>query len=219
MEIIVSDALRAQFPAIKLGIIQIRNVENKKSDTEFEKEKIKLEDYIHQNYTDVKNFEIIKKYNQFFKKFSSNYPILFQVQSILKGKSFPSASCAVEAMFMAELKSMYLTAGHDIDTINGDLTVTITEGGEEYTKINNKEQVLKANDIICYDNKGIISSVLYGPDSRTKITLSSSSCLFFSYFPYGEEDANIMKHFNTIVENIKIFSKNVLDVSEIWISE
>lgn len=217
MEIFISDTLKEQFPKLKVGTIEIKQVNNKKSDTNFEKAKLNLESHIRQNYTDAKNFGVIRKYNQYFKKFNSTYPVLYQVQSILKGRSFPSTSCVVEAMFMAELESMFLTAGHDLDTIEGDLNVTLTEGGEQYTKINNKDQNLKPNDIICFDGEGIISSVLYGPDFRTKITQSTSNCLFFSYFPYGEDNSKIQDHFNSILKYIKLFSDNVLDKSEIKI--
>lgn len=217
MEIFISETLKVQFPNIKVGIIEIKKIYNKISDTNFEKAKLSLESHIRQNYTDVKNFEVIRKNNQYFKNFYSTYPILFQIQSILKGKSFPSTSCAVEAMFMAELESMFLTAGHDLDTIEGDLNVTLTKGEELYIKINKKNQSLKPNDIICFDGEGIISSVLYGPDFRTKITQSTSNCLFFSYFPYGEDDSKIQDHFNNILKYIKLFSDNVLDLSEIKI--
>ena len=75
---------------------------------------------------------------------------------------------------------------------------------------------LKAEDIVTKDENGIISSVLYGPDRRTRITEKTRNYLFFAYFPYGEEDSKIKNHFEDILKYIKIFD-NELERSEIEI--
>lgn len=67
------------------------------------------------------------------------------------------------------------------------------------------------------DDKGIISSVLYGPDYRTQIADKTRDRLFFSYFPFGEDNNNIKRHFHDIMENIKIFSGEEVKFSEIRI--
>lgn len=217
MEVTLSKNLKEKFPAIKIGILEVRDVIHKSEDNLLNEEKKKLEAFIRENYSDVKNLKIIKSYNQFFKRFGSIYPIQYQIQSILKGGSLPSTFTVVEAMFMAELKTMYLTAGHDLDKIEGGLTILTTSGTEDYIKINKKTQQLKTGDIICQDAKGIISSVLYGPDYRSRIGENTKNCLFFSYFPYGEDDSSILNHFNTIINYLKISSDIEMKFSDIKI--
>jgi len=206
MEVKLSEELRESFPDIKVAILEAENVVNKSFDQRLEMEKRRLESYLRNNYRDVKSLEVIKKYNRFFGKYGKAYPIQYQIKSIVDGRKIPSRSTVVEAMFMAELKNMFLTAGHDLEAIRGGLETKLTDGTETYVKINNTEQRLKPGDIVTVDSEGIISSVLYGPDYRTRITDETRNCLFFSYFPYGEDDVNIKRHFHNIIENIKMFS-------------
>jgi len=216
-EVKLSENLKEHFPNIKIGILEVRNLINKKFDPRLEEEKRKLETFIRKNYIDVKNLEVIKNYNHFFKKFEKTYPIEFQLKSILKGKNLPSVSTVIEAMFMAELKNMFLTAGHDLDSLKGNLETKLSTGTEKYVKINLKEHSLKAEDIFTTDDIGIISSILYGPDNRTRITENTKNYLFFSYFPYGEDNENIKQHFKNILNNISIFSDKEPESSKIKI--
>ncbi|MCC7572355.1 MAG: hypothetical protein KO464_03095 [Candidatus Methanofastidiosum sp.] len=201
----VLNTLKDYFPDLIVSTIEIRNLENKKIDESLEKEKRRIETDIRDNAKDYLESETIKKYNQFFKKFGKNYPIEYQIKSITSGKSFPSQYTVVEAMFMAELKNMYLTAGHDLDRIKGGLNTKIAKGNEEYMNISGKEMKLKPEDITTQDEFGIISSVLFGPDRRTMITEKTRTYLFFAYYPYGEEDSKIRGHFEDILKYIRIF--------------
>ena len=205
----ISGNLRDAYPKIKVAFLEVKNVDNKKFDEKIEEKKEDLENFIRKNYVNVKKFEVIESYNNFFKKYEKKYPIQFQIESIINGKNIPSVSCAVESMFMAELKNMFLTAGHDLDSIRGSLKTKLSYGSESYVKINNAEQNIKAGDILTEDSEGIISSVLYGPDHRTRITENTKNCLFFSYFPFGIEDDKVKSHFKDIINNLKIFSRDV----------
>ena len=213
----LSENLKKDYPNIKVAMLEVRNVVNKKSDSKLEDEKRKLEAFIRKEGKNLENSDVIKNYDRFFKKFGKSYPIQFQIKSILNGQSFPAVSTVVEAMFMAELKSMFLTAGHDLDSLKGELHTKMTGGRERYERINGKEQQLKAGDIITSDEESIISSVLYGPDRRTSINMNTKNCLFFSYFPYGEDDANIRLHFNNILSYIKLSSDGEPEFSEVTI--
>ena len=61
----------------------------------------------------------------------------------MKGKSLPNVAALVEAMFVAELKNMLLTAGHDADKLDGDLTLDIANGAETYQLMSGVDQTLK----------------------------------------------------------------------------
>lgn len=205
MEVNISNDLSKYFPDLKIATMEVRNLENKKLDESLEKEKRAIESDIRNNAKAYLESETIKKYNQFFKKFGKKYPIEYQIKSIASGKSFPSQYTVVEAMFMAELKNMYLTAGHDLDLIKGSLNTNITKGSEEYMNISGNEMKLKPEDITTEDELGIISSVLFGPDRRTMITEKTRNYLFFAYYPHGEDKTKIKNHFEDIVTYIKIF--------------
>lgn len=50
-----------------------------------------------------------------------------------EGQVRPSVAALVEAMFIAELKNLLLTAGHDLDAVELPLKLDIARGGERYT--------------------------------------------------------------------------------------
>jgi len=216
MKIQLSENL-GEYPDIKIGIMEIRNIVNKKFDSKLEAEKRKLEVFIRKGGQEFENSDVIKSYDRFFKKYGKTYPIQFQIKSIVNGQNFPAVSTIVESMFMGELKSMFLTAGHDLDLLKGELKTSLANGGEKYEKINGKEQELKQGDIVTEDDEDIISSVLYGPDRRTSITMNTKNCLFFSYFLCGEDDSNIRQHFHNILDYIRIFSEKEPDTSNVAI--
>jgi len=86
----------------------------------------------------------------------------------LKGKSIPNVGSLVECMFMAEVKNMLLTTGHDLDNLHWPLTLDVTQGAERYTLTRGTEQTVKAGDMIISDQAGIISNIIYGPTSARK---------------------------------------------------
>lgn len=205
IEVKLCKSLASIYPNLKIGVLEIKNINDKCYDSALEKEKRKFECFIKDNYTDLENIKTIAKYSRFYKKFDKTYPIQFQIKSIATGKKLPTRSAVVESMFMAELKNMYLTACHNLDAIVGPIEIKTATGIEKYTNINEKDYQLIKEDIIAQDDIGIIASVLYGPDKRTMINLHEKNIIFISYFPYGEENNKIMNHFDDIIHYLKIF--------------
>ena len=63
---------------------------------------------------------MIQAYAAYYERFNKTYHVQLQLESVaLKGKSIPRVSALVEAMFMAELENLLLTAGHDLDVVQG----------------------------------------------------------------------------------------------------
>ena len=76
----------------------------------------------------------LQVYDAYYKRFKKTYHVQLQLESIaFKGKSIPSVAALVEAMFMAEVKNMLLTAGHDLDTLQLPARLDVTKGDEVYT--------------------------------------------------------------------------------------
>jgi len=58
------------------------------------------------------------------------------------------------------------------------------------------------------DGKGIISSVLLGPDGRTKLTPSVREVLFAVYAPFEVGSERVQSHLSDIETYVKCFSPN-----------
>ena len=116
----------------------------------------------------------------------------------IKGQPIARESALVEALFMAELKNLLLTSGHDLDAISGPLTLDVASGNESYTGIGGKEQQPKAGDMMFTDGEGIISNVIYGPDRRTCITPETRNLLVTIYGVPGISTEAIKGHLRDI---------------------
>jgi DNA/RNA-binding domain of Phe-tRNA-synthetase-like protein len=138
-------------------------------------------------------------YAAYYKAFKKTYRVQGQLESIaFKGRSLPSVAALVEAMFMAELVSLVLTAGHDLDQLTLPVTVGLATGAETYTVLRGTEQALKAGDMLMADQAGVISSILYDPDQRTAITADTRRVLFTCYAPDGVGAERVRQHLGLI---------------------
>ena len=155
----------------------------------------------------MSNLPVLQAYNTYYRRFKKTYHVQLQLESIAwKGRSIPSVSALVEAMFMAEMKNMLLTAGHDLDILHLPLTLDVSKGTESYTLLRGDEQVLKAGDMMIGDGMGIVSSIVYGPDQRTQITDGTRNVVFTVYAPPGINEQAVTQHLQDIQEYVMIIA-------------
>ena len=109
-------------------------------------------------------------------------------------------------MFIAELKNMILTAGHDRDSIQGRITLHVSKGSERYIRINGQEQELKAGDMMIADEQSVISDVIYGPDRRTMITPQTRNALFTVYGAPGIGELEMRNHLEDIAAHVRLIA-------------
>jgi hypothetical protein len=59
-----------------------------------------------------------RAYADYYRAYGKTYHVSAQWESVaVKGKAIPRRAALVEAMYMAELKNLILTAGHDLASI------------------------------------------------------------------------------------------------------
>lgn len=149
----------------------------------------------------------ITVYSDYYKRYKKTYHVLQQLESIIfKGKEIPHVAGLVETMFMAELKNCLLTAGHDYDALTLPLKLDIAVGNEKYILINGKDQVVKPGDMMVSDTAGIISSIIHGPDLRTRLLPETRKAVFIVYAPSGISKDMVFKHLSDIYSYVQIVS-------------
>jgi DNA/RNA-binding domain of Phe-tRNA-synthetase-like protein len=149
--------------------------------------------------------DILEIYTQYYKRFKKTYHVKLQVESIaLKGKPIPGGPGLVQAMFMAEVKNLLLTAGHDLDTLQLPVTLDVAQGSESYTLLCGETRQLKAGDMFMADSQGVISSIIYGPDQRTMIQPATRSVMYTVYAPQGIPRQAVTDHLNDIASFVQI---------------
>jgi len=210
--LIISDEIKRVYPEALLGILAIRNVCNPNQHEELDSCKLELENNLREKYARLdkaylKNMEPIKTYSDYYKRFKKTYHLLLQLESIVfKNKFIPKVASLVEVMFMAELKNLLLTAGHDLDAIDLPIKLDISRGGEKYIQLSGQEKELIHNDMIVSDLQGITSSIIYGPDKRTRIKSTTRNVLFVVYAPPGIEKFRVFQHLQDIKNYVHIIA-------------
>lgn len=225
-EFVVSEAWKSTYPGAAVGVLVMRDVNNPKHHKELDMLKDELERDLRSRFagyerSDLKTLPILEAYSNYYKQFKKTYHVQHQLESVvLKGKSIPKVAALVEAMFMAELKNLLLTAGHDFDVVQLPVRIDVADGSESYIKLNGEEQVLKARDMMIADTAGILSSILYGPDQRTRLTSETKRALFTVYAPPGVGEQAVYDHLADIQENATLVAKEAtLEVMQVFGAE
>jgi DNA/RNA-binding domain of Phe-tRNA-synthetase-like protein len=126
-----------------------------------------------------------------------------QLESVIhKGRSIPSVATLVEAMFMAELKNMLLTAGHDWDSLQGTIQLDVASGSESFVAMDGESYTLKPDDMMMADEAGVITSVIYGLARRTQIRLATRNVVFTVYGAPGINPGAVEAHLGDIRDNV-----------------
>ena len=222
----ISKKIKTIYPEALLGILAIRNVCNPNQHEELNRCKLDLENNLREKYAGLdkaylKNMEPIKTYGDYYKRFKKTYHVLLQLESIIfKNKSIPKVASLVEAMFMAELKNLLLTAGHDLDAIDLPIKLEVSSGGEKYIQLNGQEKELIPNDMMVSDLQGVTSSIIYGPDKRTQIKPDTRNVLFVVYAPPGIEKPKILQHLQDIQNYVHIIApKSEVELLKVYESK
>ncbi|MHC1781296.1 MAG: phenylalanine--tRNA ligase beta subunit-related protein [Anaerolineaceae bacterium] len=211
----INDKWRRSHPGACVGNLLLNMLENPAGGpglAALEERRLELEARLREQFegktrADIAALPGIQAYSQYYRRFDKSYVVQLQLESIVfKGKSIPSISGLVEAMFMAEIKNQLLTAGHDADKLNLPVTLNSAAGNEEYTLLRGTSQALKAGDMFMSDREGVISSIIYGPDQRTQISPATRRALFAVYAPAGVGENALRSHLADIVTYVRVFS-------------
>ena len=217
--LVVSEAWRTAYPEAAVGILAMRNVVNPEDHPPLEERKAELERQLRirfsgQDRAALKALPEIQAYNAYYKRFKKTYHLLLQLDSVaLKGKPIPRVAALVEAMFMAELNDLLLTSGHDLRLIEEPVRLDVSTGIERYVRINGQEQVLKSGDMFIADAQGILSSIIYGSDRRTRITSETREVFFSTYAPADVGAQAVCRHLENIRANVELVAPDAELVS------
>jgi DNA/RNA-binding domain of Phe-tRNA-synthetase-like protein len=207
-----SESWKSTYPQAAIGVLALEKVSNPASHPELDRQKERLEVDLRSRFdgygrAGLRDLPSIAPYVAYYRRFKKTYHVMQQLESVaLKGKPIPRTAALVEAMFMAELKNQLLTAGHDLDLLRAPIGVTVARGDETYTGINGHELETKAGDMMIVDTGGILSSIVYGPDQRTKITPFTNRVLFTVYAPTGINQQMLAAHLEDLKTYVQIIN-------------
>jgi len=212
VDIHIADNWRKAYPQASIGILSMDAVDNPP-------EHAALTEHVHQVEADLRSrwgeatradlnrLPEFEAYRGYYRRFDKTYPVQLQFESVvLKGKPLRGNGSLVLAMFAAELRNRLLTAGHDLDTIEGGVVLDVAHDGEDerYVGLGSRDLTLQPGDMHMRDGAGIIASVLYGPDHRTQIRANTHRVVFCVYAPAGIQPEAVESHLADIASNVRL---------------
>ncbi len=219
----ISQAWSQAYPHAHAGVLLVRAAASPEHDAPLEERRLALECQLRERYAGqdrlaLLQHPILQAYDRYYRGFKKTYHVQLQLESIVfKGKSIPSVAALVEAMFMAEMDQLLLTAGHDYDRLQLPLTLDVARGDESYMLLRGEPQITKAGDMLIRDGAGIVSSIIYGPDQRTQITAGTRSAIFTIYAPDGITPESVQRQLDEIRDNILVFAPQAqVEISKVY---
>jgi DNA/RNA-binding domain of Phe-tRNA-synthetase-like protein len=208
----VDPSWREAHPGATVGLIAIRGVTNPASDDRLNDLASALETDLRSRFGSADRETIratppLPAYAAYYKRWDQRYHVAMQLESVSqKGKALPRVAALVEAMFIAELRNLLLTAGHDLDALQ--LPVRLSVGASEsFTAPNGQETTVKAGDMVITDARGrVLSAIITGPSDVARIGPETASALFYTYAPPGVDAAHVSAHLDDIEVNVRLIS-------------
>jgi DNA/RNA-binding domain of Phe-tRNA-synthetase-like protein len=199
-------------PGASVGLIAMRGVANPASNESLNELASVLECEVRSRLETADRETIraippLPAYAAYYKRWGQRYHVAMQLESVAqKGKALPRVAALVEAMFIAELRNLLLTAGHDLDAL--ELPVHLTVGtGESFTAPNSQETTVKVGDMVIADARGrVLSAIITGPSDFARIGPETTAALFYSYAPPGVDSILVHAHLNEIERNVRLIS-------------
>src|SRR5918993_315693 len=196
----VSPAWEAAHPGATFGLIALRGVQNPPSHEGINAAAAELEIAVRERFsTDERDVlratPPLPAYAAYYKRWGQRYHVGMQLESVAqKGKALPRVAALVEAMFIAELRNLLLTAGHDLDAL--ELPVRLTAGtGESFTAPNGQETTVKSGDMFIADaRERVLSAIITGPSNVARIGPETTAALFYAYAPPGVDPTLVEGH-------------------------
>jgi len=212
MNIELTPAFYSAYPKGIFGVLIARGCANRPQTLSIAADKRAVEGRLRERFPGetIDDHPVARAYAQYFRRYGGRYPVVHQAKTVLAGRTIESTSALVEAMFTTELDSLVLTSGHDLGALRLPLAVDVSVAGDVYTTLSGKDRVLKAGDMIVRDAEGIIASVAYGPDDRTRLRPDTDAALFGAWCPVGIAPTIVEAHLEEAGRVIKAGVAGVL---------
>jgi len=195
-----------------IGLLEISGLENTGPTLVLEREKRAVEDVLRQKYAGFSRAEflalpVMDAYHRYYRKFGYTYHVLLQLESIvLKGKSLPSVSPLVDANFAAELGTLILTAGHDVEKLEAPVVIDLARKGDLISQLNGEQKEVPVGDMLMRDGHGVACSILRGQDNRSPISKDTTHVLYVAYAPPGVMEEQVGAQLGAVERYVRLFA-------------
>ena len=199
-------------PGASIGLLEVSGVSNSGDSDALNQKKRHIEANLRSKYAgfsraDFMAAPVLAEYERYYKSFEKTYHVQLQVESlVLKGKNLPNVSPLVDANFAAEVETLVLTAGHDVEKLIGTVRFDVSREGDTITQMNGTTKPIRPGDMLMRDAEGVSCTIIYGQDNRSAISRETTHALYVAYAPPGVPHEVVRMQLQGIEENIRLFS-------------
>ncbi|MBI4928434.1 MAG: hypothetical protein HY835_11750 [Anaerolineae bacterium] len=210
IEITCSAEWKAAHPGGLIGVLEIAGVDNARLCPALNQFKRETEARLRETCAgfsrqDFVTLPVMAAYHQYYRRFDKTYHVLQQVESIvLKGKNLPDVSPLVDANFTAEVGTLVLAAGHDVDRLAQPVWMDVARAGDEMIAMNGAAKRIPVGDMVMRDAQGLCCSILYGQDNRSPITPTTRHVIYVAYAPAGVAAEAVEAHLELVEQLVRL---------------
>ncbi len=203
---------RSAHPWAVIGLLELSGVDNTRHSPALNARKRVVEQRLRELYAgysrkDFLALPVLAAYARYYKRFEKTYHVLLQVESLaLRGQNLPDVSPLVDANYTAEVETLVLTAGHDVDKLAGPVVMDIARSGDMLAQMSGPQRAIQPGDMVMRDQEGICCTILYGQDNRSPITAETRQVLYVAYCPAGVPRQAVEAQLTQIEEYVRLFA-------------
>lgn len=218
IDLIASDGWRGAKTGVSCGMLALDGVRNPERDSAIDAEATRLERQLREQFGELerpalRTIEPLAAYTAYYKRFGQQYHVAMQIESIArKGKLIPRVAALVEATFIAELESMILTGGHDLNQVSGDILLDVSDGSVVFNNPRGEPKTVKAGDSYTRDDAGVLSAIIAGGSDRGRIGSDTTAVVVIAYAPAGVPVGKLDAHLAGVERYVRLIAPDAVIV-------
>jgi hypothetical protein len=190
MSLTITDVYRKRFPDLVFGIGTIQGCTYFDKSETFKLHKRELLRKMKRRAHLAQIEERINLYDQFFKGWGYPCPLPGHFKKVID-MGFPIVNLYIDTHILAEMCHGILMAIQDLDRFQGEWRLDLAKEGETFEGVSGRMIRCKEEEIILRDETGIVCSLFQGPDSRTKIDVSSKNIVVYVFTAPGIQEEQV----------------------------
>jgi DNA/RNA-binding domain of Phe-tRNA-synthetase-like protein len=213
MELIISEAIRTQFPDLRIGIVVAHSIDN----THYSEALVSAVNLTFTSFADkFESLEVfeeeknIKIWRDVYRSFGTNpkkkTPTAEALLSrVIKSRFVPHISPAVDSYLMAETLHALPIGGYDLEKVEGDIVLRLSSDQESFLGIGgSNEETLSAGEVVYADATRILTRRWnYKDCDHAKVADATKSIALFVEGPKKEiSDSEISQTAEAMAANL-----------------
>lgn len=185
----IQEEIVRNYPALRIGVVVARGIENPHEQPELSKFKAKLESTFRERYVpeDINIHPAILAWRETYRSFGTNpkdhRPTAEALlRRIVRGNNAPTINAAVNCYLLAELEWFLPVGGYDLVQLDGDLSLRFSKGGELFHPLGGGDpEATQEGEVVYVDRAKVLTRRWNYKDSdAAKITENSRDIALFT---------------------------------------